>query len=568
MEDRSRDWLIGYMTQRIPNSPRREKYLGLFNDTLDDTYLGLDLAWLRNGQQAGYFARSQTNIIGRLAFAWHTEGLDFYQDEEVGDMLRLAFLAVADHITPEGQFVWPNDKDMYWAGSHEHAWRLEPLLMGFIWADAVFSDDERDHVAAALHRASEWLVANPCIEHNNRGIVWCAIVMLCGLYYEDPVMQDVAASEIETILRGVILDDGEIGEHTEQYAGGGPCTNYTYTGLGYVYLYRLFSGDARFDDLLMQGARWLSMYNSKSGYPLVAGASVRVAKPNPALVDALPFWEWASLSDPFFAQIAELHLKKIISTQSGIGTHIISPIIWAMLARGDKIGPTPEWYTAWTNVYERPNVHYALVGRRYQTGITFRARLGPYRDIPEEGVHLRGMQTFAYENEVPILFHGRNIVSTTRVGHIDTCLENALAVVRHKQGELDIICEQREGLKTLYVFTPISVVVIHKSDGENIRSFWSLFEAHSENIAQDRNGRVVAFSGRVGRVYYLAGRAELYAHEEGEEKRWMLDVIADASMTAVAFSDASFTFGDFKSDLFAFSDASGVYEIPVSDKCL
>jgi len=565
MESRSRDWLIGYITQKMPKTPRREHYLDLMNTTLDDTYLGLDLEWLRSGQEAGYFARSQTNIIGRLAFAWHTEGLDFYQDETVGGLLRQAFVAVADHITPEGQFVWPNDKDMYWAGSHEHAWRLEPLLIGFIWAEGVFSDAERDYVEAALRRAADWLVANPCVQHNNRGVVWCAIVTLCGLYYDDVNMHAAATLYVEDILRGVILSDGEIGEHTEQYAGGGPCTNYTYTGLGYVYLYRLFSGDDSLDDLLLQGARWLSMYNSKSGYPLVAGASVRVAKPNPALVDALPFWEWASQRDAFFAQIADLHLHNIVSNQSGMGSHIISPIIWAMLARGVEAGLTPEWYTTWTNMYTRPNVAYALVGRQYQTGMTFRARLGPYRDVPEEGVHLRGMQTFAYGDEMPILFHGRDIVSTTRVGQTDTCVENVLKTVVLAQNGLDMVCEYRAGLKTLYVFTPTSVVVIHKSDGEMIRSFWSLFESDANNIALDRNGHVVAFSGRIGRVYYLAGRAELYAHEEGDEKRWMLDVIADSSMSAFAFSDASFSFDMLTSDVFKFSDVSGVYEMKISD---
>lgn len=564
MESRSRDWLVGYATQKIPKSPRREQYIDLFDATLDDTYLGLDLEWLRNGEQAGYFARSQTNIIGRLAFAWHTEGVSFYQDETVGDLLRQAFMAVADHVTPEGQFIWPNDKDMYWAGSHEHAWRLEPLLVGFIWADGVFSDTERDYVETALRRAANWLVANPCVQHNNRGVVWCAIVALCGLYYDDGKMQEAVRPYVDDILRGVILSDGEIGEHTEQYAGGGPCTNYTYTGLGYVYLYRLFSGDDRFDDLLMQGARWLSLYNSKSGYPLVAGASVRVAKPNPALVDALPFFEWASQKDAFFAQIVDLHLNKIVSTQSGMGSHIVSPIIWAMLARGVDAGSTPEWYTTWTNMYERPNVQYALMGRRYQTGMTFRARLGPYRDIPDEGVHLRGMQTFAYENEVPILFHGGNIVSTTRVGETDTCIENVTEVVSFTQDGLDMVCEHRKDLKTLYIFTPVSVVVIHRTLGEKIRSFWSLFESQSENIALDRNGRVVAFSGRVGRVYYWAGNAELYAHEEGDEKRWMLDVISELPQGAFAFSDASFSFEMLTSDMILFSDASGGYEINIS----
>jgi hypothetical protein len=33
MENRSRDWLVGYVTQRIPKTPRRAQYLDLFDAT-------------------------------------------------------------------------------------------------------------------------------------------------------------------------------------------------------------------------------------------------------------------------------------------------------------------------------------------------------------------------------------------------------------------------------------------------------------------------------------------------------------------------------------------------------
>lgn len=565
MEKRSRDWLIGYVTQKIPRAPRNERYLALFDQSLDETYLGLDLDWLKDGEQEGYFAREQTNIIGRLAFAWHTEGLSFYQDEKVANLLREAYLAVADHVTEDGQFVWPNDKDMYWAGSHEHAWRLEPLLLGAIWADDVFSESERETVGAALRRATDWLIANPCLQDNNRGVVWCAIATLGGLYYDDPKMLDAVTPHAEGILRGVILDDGEIGEHTEQYAGGGPCTNYTYTGLGYVYLYRLFSGDSSLDDLLLQGARWLSIYNTLTGYPLVAGASVRVAKPTPRLSDGLPFFEWASHSDSFFGRVADHHLTKIETEGGDTGMHIISPLIWSALARGVEASACPDWYTNWEALYERPNVAYTLVGRGYQTGVTFRARRGPYRNIPEEGVPLRGLQTFAFDEEIPILFHGRNITSTTRVGEIDTCRRDAVVSPVTKQGKMSIWVAQWDKLKTIYAFTPMSLVVLHTGVSEQIRTFWSLYETVPDHIALNRNERVVAFSGRQGRVYFLNGNAELYTHTEEGEQRWMLDVIVDQGVSVFAFSDASFEFGDVDGLCLKFADGSGTYQLNLVD---
>ena len=577
MEKRDRDWLLDYVRQEIPDTPRNRRYLALTNRALDDTFLGIDVGWLQKGGAEGYRARGQTNTIGRLAFCWRTPGLRFYHDPEVLEILRRAYLGVAAHTTSEGQFIWPDDQDMYWAGSHEHAWRLEPLLIGYMWAGEQFPEEDQGTIQDALRRAADWLAANPCNQLNNRGAVWCAITTLCGLYYERQEMLEVVEAHADDIMAGVVLDDGEVGEHTKQYVGGGPCTNYTYTGLSYVYLYRLFSGKDEMDSRLLKGMRWLSLYNTLSGYPNAAGASVRVVSPSPAIQDALPALERSSRDEPFLARVAEAYLDRQVGEKGLFGGHIISPLIWAMFEAGaaSSANPLPEWYVNWAEVYERPDVSYALVGRTYQTGVTFRARPGPYRDIPEEGAHLRGMQTFAPGDEVPILFHSREVTSTTVADGIDTAVTNVSGgpdgreVVLNRgefltvcRSELATILERRGHLWTLYAYTPVSAVVVSGGARGDIRCLWAL-NVCGGDPAMDEANRAVVFPDRKGRIVFLQGGTELY----GRADRWVLEVTTGPPVSATAFCDASFRFEgrDVENGVLRFSDGSGDYRILLKD---
>ena len=124
---------------------------------------------------------------------------------------------------------------------HEHAWRVEPLLLAYVWIRDDLSPAERSDIEGALRRSAQWLYDHPKTETNNRGIVWAAVLTLAGVYFEEPAWIEMVEEHTDEMLRAIILDDGEIGENTEQYAGGGPDANYTYTSLSYIYMYHLWS---------------------------------------------------------------------------------------------------------------------------------------------------------------------------------------------------------------------------------------------------------------------------------------------------------------------------------------
>lgn len=566
-EPPDRDWLIRYVRQPIAGTPFNQRCLNLIQRQLNDQYLGLDLEFLEKG--GADKSRAQTNTIGRLAFCYRTPGLRYYRDARLLEQLRLAYLAVAKHIGPDGFIEWPGDTD-YFFQAHEQAWRLEPLLLGYIWVGEEFPAQDRAAIEAAIRRAAEWLIRHPLNQTNNRGAVWCAIATLCGIYLEKPEYLGVVEKYAGSIMKGVVWDDGEVGEHTAQYGGGGPDSNYSYTGWAYVYLYRFFSGNAEMDEKLLQALRWFAVYNTFRGFPIVTGASVRSFQWNPAnMQDILPALERFSRQEPFLATLSRNMLEKKETFFPLFGGHIVSPLIWSMLEHGVEPAPVPvpDWYVNHTRVYDRQEVQYALVSHAYQTGVVFRGKKGEGRQAP-----FRGLQTFAAGDEYPILLHTDTTHSTTTADGIETATTD---IDRGPQGwevflakgakagrfELATIAERRKTLWTLYAFTPVSAVVIYGGARAEITSRWVMNRAAVSQPLLDRDRRSVSFQGNHGRIDYLAGKASLFSVPDKSAD--VLEVIGPAPVNAFGFSDGSFRFQkyDRARQQLLFSDRSGRYRI-------
>ncbi len=552
-EPRSRGWLIEYLTQPVVETPRNSRYLRLIDRELDATYLGLDLNFLENG--GGDRSRAQTNAIGALAFCYRTPGLKYYHDSRLLEKLRLAFLAVARHINAEGFFQWPGDTAYYYQ-AHEQGWRLEPVLAGYIWVGEKFPAADRELIEAALSRAAAWMFRNPLTQRNNRGAVWCAVLTMAGVYFENPKYLAQVELHADDVMNGVVLDDGEVGEHTLQYGGGGPDSNYSYTGWAYVYLYRLMSGRNELDRKLLRAMRWFSAYNTVSAFPVVTGASVRMRRANPDPQDILPGLERYSRQEPFFASLAEHILDKKERFLPRFRGHITSPLIWALWEMGVEAprGQPPDWATSYTAVYDRAEVQYAVVGRAYQTGVVFRGRMADYYYSP-----LRGMQTFAFGGELPVLMHSDTANSSTQADGVDLARVNSDEVFLKEDGRLATITDRHKTVWTLYAYTPVSTVVVYGSARGPITSRWVMNRMFVSGPSLHAGERCVSFEGRQARLYYAAGEPRLDA--AGGE----LEVVSNGPLSAFAFSNGSFRFDRYDALEVAFSDASGSYRLNLAD---
>jgi hypothetical protein len=589
MSIRNRTWLEEYVRQPLADTPRNRRYLELLEPQWDAERFRQDLDWLRDGgdpQQPllarelntwheyldwvrdggdgakAFQARRLTNWLGFLAFHLHAAHPSGARRTELVTILREGFRHVTAHITPEGRFVWPFEPGMYWAGSHEHAWRLEPLLLGALWMGKELDDEERAQLDTALRRAAQWLADNPLLQTNNRGAVWCAVLTLCGLYFDEPKYSSLAHRHAVEILSDVVLPDGESGEHTEQYGGGGPCSNYSYTGWSYVYLYRLLSDDDRLDDRLLQASRWFTLYNTISGCPLAAGASVRRRYCDPgSFKDTLPMWEQLTQREPFFALVAERALDKI-GTPARLGNtgHIVSAFIWAALENSPVASqqPRPAWHAHFTHLYHRPEVEYALISRAsYQTGVTLRGRTNDGYNFP-----LRGLQAFACYDELPILLHTDNENSYIQNGGVNTATDNALeAHLQEGDAELTTLAVRYDQFRILYVFTEASVMVICDGNNGKLGARWALNRAFVSEPTLDEAAKRVRFAGRRGCIHYQNGEAQLLSPKPEVS---FLQVTSAAPYNSFAFSDDNFRFEADEQQL-TFRDTSGRYRIKLQD---
>lgn len=573
----------GYVRQSLPESARNDRYLALINKH-SAKYFEVNENWFLNTVESDEFtSRTRTNQVARLAFSYSTRGARYYRDPVALAKLKKVYAGIATHIDAEGRFTWEKrlNKYGYETQQHEHGWRLEPLLLAYIWVKHDLAPAERSDTEDSLHRAAKWLHENPKTETNNRGIVWAAVLTMSGVYFEESAWLDSVEEYADGMLRNVVLDDGEIGENTEQYAGGGPDSNYTYTSLSYIYMYHLWSGKAELNEPMGKAMRWLSGYTTLSAWPVVVGASVRTGKVNEDNVsDCLPYFERLSRNEPFYALLANSIVTKMEKLDIEPWGHIVSPVIWAMLEAGAKTRPTPHpsWHSNRTNLYRRPNIHYALVSRRYQTGITFRARRGSYspgksnyRSIPTNGMPLRGLQVWAWGDEYPLVLHtdhGANGgFSYTEAGGINTAeidiSKNAKLgeweVVAKKQlledwnSDLATIITRRKSLWIVYALTHMSTVVVYGGPGGPFRTRWYMNPVFLDTHSVDAENSALDFAGREGKLHYLCGVAASF------EDR--VEFHAPSGPVAFGFSNNAFRFGtyDVSAGELAFSDASGAY---------
>lgn len=554
---------VNYLTQPLPDGARKERYITAVNNQ-SVNYCGATTTFTQS--------RSGTENLGRLAFCYHTPGLRYYKDPTALSKIAGALEFSAQHIDSNGKFTFDDSAVLYDAGMHEHCWRLEPLICSFVWAYNDIDPLKRPMIEAALIRASQYAADRPVLQTNNRGSVWCAITYMAGVYFQRQDWINQVEKYADYIIKGVVYEDGEVGEHTEQYAGGGPDGNYTYTSWAYVYIYYLVSGKEKYPDLMLQASRWLSLVNTISGWPVVDGAMVRTSKPDlPALRDALPSNECFSKQDPFFATIATKALLKNEQYLYG-GNHIISPTIWSLLEAGvaaQEPLAIPSWHSNHTREYSRPSVHYGLIGRNYSTGVVFRARKGPYRDIPAEGLSLRGMQTWAWKDENPIVHHSsQSDASWVKCGTIQTNLTDVPQVagkyeVLMQTGPLvnganlaTFACRQ-ESLWNLFVYTPVSTVAVYGGPAGTMSARWKTNPNASSSPVHNAGARRFDYSNRIGTLYYLSGSGSVSSNA--------VNITLGAGPLVCAFSDKQFVFGSLTNDILTFQDASGSYHLDLSN---
>lgn len=500
--------------------------------------------------------RRSAEALGRLAFAYHSPLSRFHKHPLLLDRVRRGLLTYRQQLAPDGEFVFCPVRYADVFGPHEQAWRLEPLIYAFVWIEKELTEEERFGAWEMFERAAECLYQRRRPgETNNRGAVWCAVMALAGRLLDREEYLEAARASWQEV-RHILSPDGQVLE------GDGPDDSYSFTAMSYIYLYRVWSGDASLDEAMRRALQWFAKWHSRSGYAF-SGMSTRKRRPiRLGLADLIAPLERCAHSEPFFRTLASKYLALLDRYSSGTGGgHGCSPFIWGVLEHepGEATGAEPAWFSEFAEEYRTSAVRYALVRRVYQTAVTLRAPQG-----------LGGLQTWAYGEEPPIVAPGRTEGSATRGWGLDSALLPVSAYPRStnreqalwSRGEPVRLSLRQGALWTHYLFDKVTTLVLFQGpDSRRVTTWCCNLRLAPEPVVGDG---LVAFPGLWGQIRYVGEAPSVRRVDdsdgEAEEPLLLLDFEAPrGGLVPFAFTDSSFAWEELDLDrgVIAFRDRTG-----------
>jgi hypothetical protein len=254
-----------------------------------------------------------------------------------------------------------------------------------------------------------------------------------------------------------------------------------------------------------------------------------------------------------------------------------SVLMWAILmTQEDAVvaRAKPATIRSFTRYYERTKLagrsplKYALVHRRYQTHFNVRDFL-PFS----------GIQTWALDDEPPIVHPTRQFPSTTQAWGLDTARQgvshnwglygaglmaaDACFSEAKNENELSFIIARYDWLWRLVFFTDLSTVVLEFGQGGSRRTLWTLNRIESAEPAVGDG--LVRFKDRRACLHATVATRPAVIASQGVRQ---LAFDCGSGLAAFAFSDDSFRFegGEPLTERkFRFADATGRYEVTLHE---
>jgi hypothetical protein len=555
----------------------------------------------RTSTQAAQFyesiaGRDGTAPLGLAAWAWHSPLSRHHRDPDLLRFFQNGLRFFTDSIRRDGTMATYGLNGLVWA----HGWDIEGLIYGLFFCGDALDEKVRERALQRLRlSAQRFLHIETKASHGNQLAVYCLGLWLYGQLLEMPEAVEKSDALFSGLLPEVLDASGQV---IEQY---GPCLHYSFTCFFYAWLNLFLRGETMPDhaeamERTAQALHWFRHRHTETLYPL-AGPSSRMhhERPYQKVADLLGGCEQMSTRQPMFGAWAQKLWDgakaqwQADRQHPDVVGHGASPLLWAILAHSGQREPSThdreEWDAPFEKYYERITLlgrsplKYGLVKRRYQTHYNFRDFL-PFS----------GLQTWAYEDEPPIVHPTIFAPSTTIARGLDTARQG----VSHNWAQLGAGAMAADGyfresaapgapgsllarydrLWRVVVFTDVSTLLLEWGDHGPRRTCWTLnrIEPAEAHIGEG----VVSFAGRRGRIYSTIPvpgerevRGPLFPTRKNVEPNVTVRVLeydCGASWAAFAFSDESFRFesgwgedSSLASD-FRFSDSAGSYRLQLS----
>ena len=418
--------------------------------------------------------RRSAELVGALACAYAYSPSKYHHDPTVLQRIRSILKAFAAHQADDGEFVFsPIHYSSVW-GTHEMAWRLEPLLSAFLLIQNDLPAGERKTIEGVLQKGMEYLYQHENHSYSNRGMVWCAVMALASHCTGNAKYME-AANRVFERIRTLFDDSGEVRE------GPGPDLGYSAISIQYLFLYRRVSGRQDLDEILLRSLEWYTRLFTTSAVPL-EGMSTRTWQSGGSkiagLMEALTYY---GDRNPDFLQIATHYLEDLIKMPGGFtprydAGHFLRGVNHHH--RPHELQPVP--YQPYARLYQSDHSLYFLVGKNYQTAVTLRGRQS-----------LKGLQTWSYKGQPPVIFpspagHSRIMGFGYDSSLIDASWESEKTPYRHThlESDVDVLVVEQGSLISAFLFAPDTTVVIYHDPSDRKVVDWAVNAPQGAEIAE------------------------------------------------------------------------------------
>jgi len=487
--------------------------------------------------------RVSASTIGLLGEAYALPLSRFYRNQQVLEAVRKGLEAFSAHQDGSGEWIFCPIRFSTVYGSHEMAWRLEPLLRAYVSVEADLKPEERRHYGRMLCHAADFLLRTPCTDRCNRGVVWAGVMALAYAMIGKREYLDAARANWALVSPDVFRDDGQVME------GPGPDHGYSPVSMRYAFLYRLMSGEASADAVLIRSLNWALRLYDANGVPFT-GMSTRSDMARGRLEAYLPLLEYYAPREPMLDRLAGDYLQNLESRSAGFASaHGGAYALRAALFHGARPDVRGAEVPDYLEVYEGDVSIYAAVRREYQTVINLSSRQ------PRDG-----LQMWTYGRDMPVICPTRDLASGTETWGYESCFANVRGAddYRMSHTDLDALSVEHSGNWEFYIFSPVSTVIIFAGPSTRRKTRWVMSGDNvPEPVIEDERA---GFAGQSSALYFAGARPTL----RETESACVLEFERDLPFDWYAFSGGPFRQKKMCEPVsgaiaLGFADATGTY---------
>lgn len=460
-------------------------------------------------------------------------------------------------------------------------WDFEGFGYGYVWLESVLSEQLKSKTLGALSAVGQRFVDRAHRgQVGNQAVIGATGDLLLGYLLDNKDWIARANARFDDVGPKVLSDNGQV---VEQY---GPCHHYSYTAFCHAFHYVfLAQREEGFHDRIVRSLDWFRRAHTHSMYQITGASSRKFCARQADRTALFPALEYARSYQPMYEQLLD---RMIEASDNKAAGYSCGPTPWQVLLNKTEHGEPSEedrriWDQPSTELYEsvyygRGPLKYALIHRKYQTGMAFTGWLP-----------VMGLQTWAWGDEPPLISIAIDVPSGTQAWGVDTARFQASHLYYHhgpgcmaadvvwrpdgssREGRPDepaFVIWRHHNLFSIVIFTEVSTVMILTGPTGKRITRWTL---HAQDPAEPdlQHPGVVSFRERTGRLYALRGEPTLTEEldaDSGTTVRLLLYETA-AKTSAFAFSNDTF---EFRADhleeagMLTFADESGTYRADIS----